>query len=308
MEFSSSSTSPALSEQRGLFAFMRRHPLFCYFFIAYALSWLGWLPFVLSQNGLGLLPFHLPFVAILGGGLGPIGSGFLMTALTSGKAGVRQLLRRFLLWRVGVQWYLLAILGIPALLLLGVFLVVSGALTDFHFSLLFSTLLLYAGLFMLQMFISPLTEEPGWRGFALPRLQKRYGPLKGTLILGLLWAGWHFPLFLTPGYDGAGTGFLGIAIPFAEFLVGIVAAAIIITWAFNHTKGSLLIAMMIHSAIDSFPLPLLFPHMDISDHLGMAGMISFSILALVLLAVTRGKLDYQFYRGQFPPTLEQNRA
>jgi membrane protease YdiL (CAAX protease family) len=297
MDVSSSSTPPALPEQRGLLVLMRRHPLFCYFLIAYALSWLGWLPLVLSQNGLGLLPFHLPLAAILGGGLGPIGSGFLMTAITSGKAGVRQLLHRFLLWRVGVQWYLLAILAIPALMFLGVLLAVPGALMDFHFSLLFSTLLLYAGLFILQMFISPLAEEPGWRGFALPRLQKCYGPLKGTLILGLLWACWHFPLFLIPGYNGVGTGFFGISIPFAEFMVSIIAGAMIITWAFNHTRGSLLIAMMIHSAIDSFPLSLLFPHMNIGEHIDVVAMVSFSIPALVLLVVTRGKLGYQFYRA-----------
>lgn len=293
MNVPSSSSPLTQPEPRGLLAFMRRYPLRCYFFLAYAVSWLGWLPLVLSQNGLGLLPFHLPLTAILGGALGPIGAGFLMTAITSGKAGVRQFLRRFLLWRVGVQWYLFALLGIPGLMFVGSLLAMPGVLTDFRFSALPSTLLLYAGLFVIQLFISPLAEEPGWRGFALPRLQEGYGPLKGTLILGLLWAGWHFPLFLVPGYDGAGTGLFGVALPFCAFLVSIVATAIIFTWVFNHTRGSLLLVMMVHAAIDSFPLSSLFPQAGINNHIVVIGLVGSGCLALVLLAVTRGKLGYQ---------------
>jgi membrane protease YdiL (CAAX protease family) len=277
---------------------MRQHPLRCYFFLAYAVSWLGWLPLVLSQTGLGLLPFHPPLLpAILGGALGPIAAGFLMTAITSGRAGVRQLLRRFLLWRVGVQWYVFAILGIPALMLVGVPPIIPGALTTFRFSTLLPTLLMYAGIFVVQFFISPLAEEPGWRGFALPRLQEGYGPLKGTLLLGLLWGCWHFPLFLVPGYDGAGTGLFGVALSFGEFLLSVFAIAIIITWVFNHTRGSLLLVMMVHAATDSFapPLSSLFPQADIMNNLIMIGLFSFGSLALILLAVTRGKLGYQFH-------------
>ncbi len=294
MNVPSSSSPLTQPEPQGLLGFMRRHPLRCYFFLAYAVSWLGWLPLVLSQNGLGLLPFHLPPLAILGGALGPIGSGFLMTAMTSGKVGVRQLLRRFLLWRVGVQWYLFALLGIPALMVVGVSPIPPGMLAEFRVSALFSTLLQYVGLFVVQFFISPLAEEPGWRGFALPRLQEGYGPLKGTLLLGLLWGCWHFPLFLMPGYDGAGTGLFGVALPFGAFVVSAVAMAIIITWVFNHTRGSLLLVMMVHAATDSFPLASLFPQAaGINNHIVMIGLVGFGCFALVLLAATRGKLGYQ---------------
>jgi hypothetical protein len=156
MNVTSPSSPLTQPEPGGLLGFMRRHPLRCYFFLAYALSWLGWLPLVLSQNGLGLLPFHLPFLAILGGALGPIGAGFLMAAITSGKTGVRQLLRRFLLWRVGVQWYFFALLGIPGLMFVGVLVVLPGTLAEFRFSALLPTLLMYAGLFVVQFLISTL--------------------------------------------------------------------------------------------------------------------------------------------------------
>jgi membrane protease YdiL (CAAX protease family) len=291
----------ASESQRG-FGFIQRHPLFCYFFLAYAISWLGWLPMVLAHNGLGLLPIRLPSAAIAAGALGPIAAGFLLTLLSSGKAGLRQLLRRFILWRVGIQWYVFAFLGLPALLCLGALVFVPGALATFHLSTLPSTFLLYAGLFVYQLFMSPLFEEPGWRGFALPRLQESYGALKGTLILGVFWAGWHFPLFLIPAYSrqvsyGTGPGFSGIAIPFGLFALGIVAATIIITWAFNHTRGSLLLAMLIHSSNDSFPLASLFPQMAIGDQRRVALLIGYGALALMLLAFSRGKLGYQSYRA-----------
>src|SRR5258708_33335045 len=103
-----SAVPQAAPEPGGLIAFVRRHPLFSYFFIAYLLSWLGWVPLVLSQTGLGLLPFRFPGppgtnLCLVGGFLGPIGSGFLCTALVSGKAGLRPFLRRFILWRFGIQ-------------------------------------------------------------------------------------------------------------------------------------------------------------------------------------------------------------
>lgn len=283
----------ATSAQRGLLAPLRHYPLFSYFFIAYMISWLGWLPLVLSQTGLGLLPFRLSPAAILAGALGPIGSGFLLTATTSGKAGLRSLLSRFILWRVGVQWYGFAVFGIPVLFLLGILVAVPGALASFHFSTLPSAFLLYVSYLIVGLFISPLAEEPGWRGFALPRLQASYGPLRGSAILGLLWGGWHFPLFLIPGYNGAGTGFLGVSIPFVAFLFAICSGTIVITWVFNHTRESLFIALLIHSAINGFPMPILFPHINIEDSFTIASLVGFGPLAILVLIVTRGKLGYQ---------------
>ena len=291
----------ASQPQRG-FGYIQRHPLFCYFFLAYAISWLGWLPSVLAQNGLGLLPLRLPAAAIAAGAFGPIVAGFLLTALTSGKAGLRQLLRRFILWRVGGQWYGFALFGLPACLCLGALIADTGSLAPIHPSILLSFLLLYAVRFLFQLFMSPLFEEPGWRGFALPRLQESYGAFKGSLILGVFWAGWHFPLFLIPAYGrlvsyGTGPGFFGVAIPFGLFALGIIAATIIITWAFNHTRGSLLLAMLIHSSNDSFPLASLFPLMALSNQRRGTMLIGYGALALVMLVSSRGKLGYQSYRA-----------
>src|SRR5258708_3068856 len=115
----------------------------------------------------------------------------------------------------------------PILIMLGIFAPAPGALMAFIPSMLPPVLLIFVGLLIAGMFVSSLVEEPGWRGFALPRLQERYGPLTGSLILGLCWGLWHLPLFTIPGYDGAGTGFLGIIIPWAEFTVALMGASII---------------------------------------------------------------------------------
>ncbi len=156
------------------------------------------MPLVLSQMGTPALSLPWPTRCEfwhVGGFLGPIGSAFLCTALISGKAGLRQFLRRFILWRVGFQWYVFAVLACPILIMLGIFATVPNALSAFIPSMLPSVLLLFVGLLIAEMFVSGLIEEPGWRGFALPRLQERYGPLTGSLILGFFWGLWHYAVF-----------------------------------------------------------------------------------------------------------------
>ena len=117
-----------------------------------------------------------------------------MTAVTQGRAGILQLLRRYVLWRVGIPWYLLVLPGRPGPGWVIPFLILPGALSAFHlpglslwpyrpdtYTLLNSSLGDHWG------------RNRGWRGFALPRLQQRSGPLVGTLVLRALWGLWHLP-------------------------------------------------------------------------------------------------------------------
>ena len=110
----------------------------------------------------------------------------------------------------------------------------------------------YAVYFVAVFFGVGLPEEIGWRGFALPRMQPRYGPQWGTLLLGVLWAFWHLLYFLTPGHGGGpGTGFDSLPHKLLHFFLMVVALAIIFTWVFNHTRGSIFIAKLMHAAIDT---------------------------------------------------------
>jgi membrane protease YdiL (CAAX protease family) len=286
----SSSNRTIASSSGGIRQFMQHHPLVCYFVMAYGFSWLAWVPYILSLDGLGLLPIHLTQLGILPGAfLGPCLSGFLMTAATEGKPGVRRLLHRFVQWRVGWQWYLFALCGIPIIIVMG-FTPLPGMAAAVHPAPL--QLILFFPLFLLmEILTSGLAEEPGWRGFALPRLQQQFGPLLGTILLGILWGGWHLPLFLTSWQEGAS----GPAI--CEFILGTVSIAIIISWVFNHTRGSLLIAILIHATVDAFTSVAaetgLFSEQWMQKYEDLALMIGAGVVALVLIAVTHGRLGYQ---------------
>jgi uncharacterized protein len=138
-------------------------------------------------------------------------------------------------------------------------------------------------------------EEPGWRGFALPRLQPLHGPLVGSLILGTLWSFWHLPLNLIPTWShGSSLGSVILA-----GLVATVAYTIVFTWVFNNTYGSLLIAILLHTSVDTFidSLSELFPVGGVLDlpMVWIGLMVGFVLLALVVVALTRSRLGYQHY-------------
>jgi hypothetical protein len=156
--------------------------------MAYAFSWLVWSPWVLGQDGAGLLPFKFSHAAsghLLTAGIiaGPTLSAFIMTATTEGRAGVRRLLGRLVLWRVGIQWYLFALLGVPLIILVGT-MIYMGELPDLKALGGPSYVLSYLGTFALVVVLGgPLFEEIGWRGFALPRMEPLQGPLLASVIL-----------------------------------------------------------------------------------------------------------------------------
>jgi len=183
---------------------MRRHPLVAYFFIAYAFSWIVSIPFILSEWS--LLPGNYQ-VAFVIKGFGPFAAAFFMSWVLEGKEGVKRMRKHIRQWKASWLWYLFVLVGIPLLLIAGI-LVQPGATANF---LGLKPLLAVTYLFTyIAVFFGggPLGEEPGWRGFALPRLQEKYGPLLGTLILGVLWTCWHLPDFLTSA-RGAGRGQVG---------------------------------------------------------------------------------------------------
>jgi membrane protease YdiL (CAAX protease family) len=266
--------------------------------MAFAFSWLAWSPWVLSEDGAGLLPYKLSdaasgllnAAAILAG---PTLSGFIMTGITEGRAGIRRWLGRIVRWRVGFVWYLFALIGVPVVMALGT-LILPGGLTSL-LALGPGYVLSYLGSFVLVTILGgPLFEEPGWRGFALPRLQPLHGPLVGTIILGLLWALWHLPEFMVPSWaeSSGGSGFLDIV----KFVVIAITFAIVTTWVFNNTRGSVFMAILVHASIDTFSLPMgaLFSPSDVANSL----LLSFGALALLLVVLTRGQLGYQHYRPE----------
>ncbi|MCC6455850.1 MAG: CPBP family intramembrane metalloprotease [Caldilineaceae bacterium] len=280
------------------------HPLVAYFAIAFAGSWLFWLPLTLSKevNGLGLLPFTpsettLYTLGTIGGFAGPPLAAFLVTAIASGRAGVNALLRSCVQWRVGIQWYFVVIFGALLVYLAGFGTVYGTNL----FQALMQQWTLLVTLFLPATIFSLVTanfgEEIGWRGFAMPRLQQRYGPILATIILGGLHSLWHLPLLFTR--------LLGPTNPldFAGFVAAGVAMTCFYTWIFNHTRGSVLMAALFHAFSNgAIGLAAMLIPADIIVsgwarpliNGGWKGDILFTVggFALLLLIFTRGRLGY----------------
>ncbi len=262
---------------------LRRHPLISFFLMAYAISWTYVIVFLIVWPLPDTIVTDTPEL------LGPVVAGFVMTAVMSGRTGVWQLLRRFVMWRVRGVWYVYALLAIPALYFIGVALV-PGALGSFKVPSLAMSLLYPLFFVVVLVLDGPLLEEPGWRGFALPRLQTRWGPLLGTVILGIMWAGWHAPQYFTKTFAAANGGLSvsGVIV----FLLAVVSFSVLITWAFNSTGGSLLIAILIHTAVN-FTQGLtsdLFPAAAYNE---VAPVAVFGAAAVIIVVATRGRLGFR---------------
>jgi membrane protease YdiL (CAAX protease family) len=276
---------------------LARYPLVFFFLLSFAFTW-GYFWLIWA-------PLGLPDSLIALGGFGPAVSAFLVLAITSGKRGVLRLLRSIVHWRVGVQWYLVALLGVPVLNLLA-FLVVPGALADLVApdSRVLRVYLSEMAI-SLTIGIAPLWEEVGWRGFALPRIQRLQGPVVGTLILGALWGVWHLPFFFGPlARTGPDATFVSASIALVEFSIGLTGLSVVMAWVLNNCGGSTLLAILLHAAFDSSGLAMvaLFPSTPpyyLPVHYQTLGIaIVFSVAAVVLIVATRGQLSYQRYRQQ----------
>ncbi|MCL4262933.1 MAG: CPBP family intramembrane metalloprotease [Anaerolineae bacterium] len=160
-------------------------------------------------------------------------AGILLVWWHYGLRGLGSFFRRLTLWRAPVAWWLFLILGIPALVYAGAAL--SGTLDDpFPFTPWYMVLPAMA----VALFIGPI-EEFGWRGVALPLLQRRFAPFWAGLILGIIWATWHIPSFLIGGTPQS-------AWAFGPYFIGVVTISVLMTPLFNAARGSLLIAALYH--------------------------------------------------------------
>ena len=285
----------------GLGHALLNHPLLSYFSLAYAIKYMFVIPLVLSTWGFYSGDWRLFFVVST---FGPFVGGAVMTYLSEGRAGLGRLWRRVLQGRVGWPWLLFIFVGIPALFLLSVS-VIPGNLVGIGLqgqsavALIVSYVVTYAVTWFLG---GPLGEEVGWRGFALPRILPRYGPLWGTLLLGVVHCFWHFEEFFTPNQGGGpGAGWTPFVIDLPLFLILVISFNIIMTWMFNHTRGSLFAAISFHASWDApqGALLSLFPAVGVTSlYLGMN--VVFGVFALVLIILTRGWLGYNQVQNATP--------
>lgn len=172
---------------------IKKHPFIFYCILAFAISWAGWFVLILSDTAPG---FFNPWKLLAA--FGPCLAGLLVIGVLSGKNGLTKVWKQLIQVRVRWIWYLVSLAGPPLLMLASLWLHILLGGTGLAFN---DPAELYRVIpvFLLVFFFSVLGEEIGWRGFALPWLQARFDALVSSLILGLIWALWHLPLFWLPG-------------------------------------------------------------------------------------------------------------
>ncbi|MFL5800882.1 MAG: CPBP family intramembrane glutamic endopeptidase [Roseiflexaceae bacterium] len=290
-----STLAPTMQPASSLQRLVARHPVAAFlvmtFTIYYAVAYATILLPVLVRND--ILPFNLAFYSALGHLFGSALPAFLVTAALHGGAGVRDLARRCLHWRVGARWYLVALLGLPiatALCASALFgLAPLDTLVD-HWSVLFTVVV--PQLLILIVFYN-FTEEIGWTGFLQDRLQARHGPLKATALVTLPFALWHLPDIMLE------FGFTLAQLPLALGVVGLLGIGqlfgrVIMTWLYNSTKRSVLLVGLFHAAFNATVAEVGFAGAFIPSHAAVeiaSGVVA--VAAVLIIVVTHGRLAYQ---------------
>lgn len=209
--------------------------LLTFFLIAFAMTWSCWIAVITIplQGVLGTAVF-------LTGVFAPSLSAIVVTTWNEGTGATRALLGRMFQWRVAPGWYLFAV-SYMAFVKLAAALVhraVMGSWPEFgHLPLP-----LIVGAIVVSTPVQS-GEEIGWRGYALPRLATRMGFARASIVLGAIWACWHLPQFFIPGNDTSGQSF-------PVWSVQVVAVSVAMAWVYVGTRGSLLLTMIMHSAIN----------------------------------------------------------
>lgn len=245
----------------------------------YLITWGVWLPVTFDETS----PFALLLVIL--GGFGPAAGAALVVTLSGRSA--RAWFKNTLRWRIHFGWIALAI-GLPFVLTL------AGVAAGYLLGASITLPQLANGFVGFAVALVPIAllgggqEEFGWRGFALPRLQRRYSPLTASVIIGVAWALWHVPLALGVDFWETGSSF---------YLYGLLAVvgSIIFTWIYNLTGGSVFAMMLLHGSFNASNMigSVLDPFID--QHPLLMTLLTIGIwgvLSLVLVLVTHGTLGY----------------
>lgn len=210
--------------------YIRKHNIVIFFVTAFALSWALWL-----MSGL----FNSKVLKIMGT-FGPALSALMVTCAADGLQGLRKLFHKFTIWKVNAGWYLFSFFSTAAVASAAIWIYgkTGGGGLEFNDP---SQWYMVVPVFLYVLFLSVLGEETGWRGFAQERLQRRFGALPSSLLVGLLWGLWHFPLFHM-------NGDFHTMIPFGLFMIQAIALSVVTAWIYNKTKGSLIPVHLFHAA------------------------------------------------------------
>lgn len=236
----------------GYKAAMSRYPLVAFMAITFGIAWGAW--FASGSKASSLIGAYAPGIAAI-----------VLAVFIGGVAGLQRLFERFLIWRVHIICYVAALL-LPAILSLSttaVHMMFGGDAPNFAAPPIrgvklpeelqgWSVVALIFPLFIQHIFYgTAIAEELGWRGVVLPRLQERHSPLRASLVLGVLWAVWILPLYWNYGWVAGNER--------AFLVLGLIPSAILSTWIYNISGGSLLLCVMFNVSLKVTDLVLALP-------------------------------------------------
>lgn len=255
-----------------------RTSLLAFLVLTFAISWGAW--------GVALALGGDPLAGVgaggawLVGGFGPPLAAVVVAAREHDLPALREGLLR---WRVHPAWYGLVLLPLPVAAAAAT---LAGARTAPDASLP-SAALQAAGLFVAMAVVGGGLEELGWRGHALPRLQRLVGPLPAALVIGVIWAVWHLPLYAMTNTTQAESNF-------GWFALGAVALSVILTWAYNGTGGSVLLAVAVHAGVNTF-YSVVVGQVELPSfaRFEMAAGLLMAVVAVAVVATTRGRLGQE---------------
>lgn len=250
---------------------IRRHPMVAFYILAFAISWLGWVPDMLYQRG--LFPFTNPLFNLLGGG-GPTLAAIIVILVCGEKNGIRDLFKGLWRLRAGAGWYAVTFvfwIVVTVLALLG-----TRAISRQGFAAVDQLMWANIPLIFVMMLLLNVWEEVGWRGFALPRLQRHYGDLAIAFIMGILWEIWHLPLMINPTSPMAG-------VPWYGGLAFSICLTVIYTWLYQNTGRSLFFVSVFHALSNTAAFIMLELGAYISTYPYIVGITAIAAIVIVLI-------------------------
>lgn len=256
---------------------VRSNPVLSFIFFTLLYSWTLWLLMILSARG--LLPFKFPTNFL--GSFGPAAGAVVVTAFVSGKPGLKALARSLAAWKSSPQTWAFAVFFI--LIVYGLTIAVQN-FTDpsvIKFEKLPGAGELLLWFFVIAIVGGPLGEEPGWRGFLLPELAKRFSPAVASLIVAAIWLLWHIPLFWLEGAAQEGGSIL-------YFALSVLSMSFLFTLLWLKSGGSLLLAVVFHTMINyvsAYIIPSVLPAAEKSKAFGHLSTWILCALALITFAV-----------------------
>ncbi|MFL0249287.1 CPBP family intramembrane glutamic endopeptidase [Clostridium neuense] len=253
--------------------YIKNHEIISFIFLTFLFSWIIWGILYCSSIDIVnnvIYKSHMSIFICLGA-FAPSSMSIILTGFLYKKKGLKALLTRLTKWRYNLIYYLIAVFyWIASLYISYLICKFFGSKGEITFTNV-KTYYILEGFMITLLLGGPLGEEIGWRGFLLPRLQKKLNPFYSSIVLGIIWSCWHLPLFFIAGTDQYG-------VPFLLFIMTTIINTIIITWIFNRTNGSLIFPILFHTC-NNIAAGLLAG----SYNFAIANIYKFSIVQIIIM-------------------------